>query len=676
MDRIDNLSNKRVYFRTLGLLLLFTIILVNYKNSIQPISAISLANTMTNIDSDQFLSRGLIFDVLYFIFVILSIHCLWALIITISAQINSASSTLNKDLTWFSIFLLHITFSIGINSYYFTTSLTSYLRESILSTPTFLVTALVLIIYLFINALVRTFKTRYLILLCTFTAFTFTYPFIISSSAKRLNLESKDIIIIGIDGLRPDHLEYEGADKSLAPFINTIVNQSFLYKNTYTPLGRTYVAWMSVLTGQYPVNNKVRFNLAPPEYTTSPLPLTNLLRKEGYISTYAIDERRFNQIDLNYGFDNLVGPKIGAADALLSSLADLPYVNILLKHPYSKYLFPYQYGNRAYGKAYDPEVFNNDIINNLNFKKPNFLAVHYCLLHWPYSSKNFIQKNSDSWDGNYNHFMYKEMLKKVDQQVADLFNKLKSSGMLENSVIYMLSDHGESFKLKKDNHQKENLITELPSQKSWGHGTNILDQEQSRVLLAKLRFKNNKIVNKKLKFNDLYSLVDILPSINKDLGSPIVDTTKFDGYILPNTIPVKEKTNNERFLFVESSLPVKSINKSFIDKDDVLSETSSYYEVKSNGQAYMRFDDYNRLIANKQRSIYFRDLQLTMSPDYEDLIIYNRNTNTVESESSFIEKDLIIKPLKLLCEHYKGDVGFDPYNKCEIESNILIDEEK
>jgi hypothetical protein len=655
--------------------LLFTIILVNYRNSIQPISAISLANTMTNIDVEQFISKGLIFDFLYFTFVILATHCFWALIITISSQNVNASSLLNKDLTWFSIFLLHITFSIGINSYYFTTSLTSYLRESIFSTPFFLVTALALIIYLIVNALLKIFKTHHLITLLIVLTLIFIYPLTINNT-KRLDVAKKDIIIIGIDGLRPDHLQYEGADKSLAPFINNIVNQSFLYKNTYTPLGRTYVAWMSILTGQYPVNNKIRFNLAPPEYTISPIPLTNSLKNEGYSSTYAIDERRFNQIDLNYGFDNLVGPKIGAADAFLSSLADLPYVNILLKHPFGKYLFPYQYGNRAYGKAYDPKMFNDDIISSLDFNKPNFLAVHYCLLHWPYSSKSFIQSPPSSWNGNYNHFMYKQMLSKVDKQVEDLFNKLKSNGMLENSVIYILSDHGESFKLKGDYQKKEKLITELPSQKSWGHGTNILDQEQSRVLLSKVRFINNEIVNKKIEFNDLYSLVDVLPSINGDLGSPIVDTSKFDGYILPNTIPVKEeKINNERFVFVESSLPVKSINKSFIDKDDVLSETSSYYEVKSNGQAYMRLDDYVRLIAKKQRSIYIGNLQLTIAPDYEDLIIYNRHTKTAEPESSFKEKKLIIRPLQLLCEHYKNDIGFDPYNKCKTNFDILIKDE-
>ncbi|GIU06443.1 hypothetical protein TUM4261_09970 [Shewanella sp. c952] len=397
--------------------------------------------------------------------------------------------------------------------------------------------------------------------------------------------------------------------------------------------------------------------MAPPELINKTIPFVKALNKDGYHTTYAMDERRFNQIDESYGFKSTAGPKIGAADAFISSFSDFPYINVLLNHPYSDVIFPYLNNNRAYGKSYSPSAFNKETIYKLNPNKANFLSVHFCQLHWPYTSSDFIEQDSTKWKGNYSHFMYKSMLTKVDKQIENFFEDLKRLNYLNNSIVYVISDHGEGFKLG------ENLNTlgtaASPSLQSWGHGTNVLDQKQTKVLLARVQFKNSKAINKPGIIDGLFSLVDILPTINKELNLKLPVT--FDGIPLPNK---ESNVVKERFVFVESSLPSKAMNASFIDEKKVVSEVGKNYVVRSSGEAVMKPSDYISLLARKQRSVYYRDYQLALLPKLSSLVFMdftNNSVRVIEDE----ENDLQIhKMLMSLCLFYKGDFGFDKMNRC------------
>lgn len=46
--------------------------------------------------------------------------------------------------------------------------------------------------------------------------------------------------------------------------------------------------------------------------------------------------------------------------------------------------------------------------------------------------------------------MYQSLLRKLDVQFQDFMDKLKKQGMLENALVFIFSDHGESFKLVTD----------------------------------------------------------------------------------------------------------------------------------------------------------------------------------------------------------------------------------
>jgi hypothetical protein len=201
-----------------------------------------------------------------------------------------------------------------------------------------------------------------------------------------------DVVLLGVDGVRPDHLGfYNGLQPSLTPTLDALLHECVVFLNAWTPLARTYPSWLSILTGQTPANHGGIFNLIAPDETRRASTLGHRLADKGYHRLYAIDETRFSNLDGSYGFDQMVAPAIGAADFLLGSVSDIPLVNLLAGTPIARWLFPTVYMNRALKRTYRPEIFDRRLagaIRRFDPAKPLFLAVHFELPHWPYTWAN------------------------------------------------------------------------------------------------------------------------------------------------------------------------------------------------------------------------------------------------------------------------------------------------
>jgi len=309
--------------------------------------------------------------------------------------------------------------------------------------------------------------------------------------------ERPNIIIIGVDALRPDFLGYFGSHLNTVHF-DRFLNHAAVFSEALTPIARTYPAWVSILTGTYPKLTGVRFDLAGQVHFDLNQTLPSILRQQGYTTLFATDEVRFSNIDTQLGFDRLVTPPMGFNDFLLGTMNDFPMANLLVNTPLGRYLFPYSYGNRAAYVTYEPNTFLNLLRPTLEQKreKPLFLAVHLCLPHYPYSWASY--PNNNQFLNN-----YRSAIKRADLQVFDLLKMLKKNRLLEHSIVVLLSDHGEALELAGDrvteadlfipgHANKKQLIphfyppsvkTELVNQ-SAGHGTDVLGLSQYHSVLA------------------------------------------------------------------------------------------------------------------------------------------------------------------------------------------------
>ncbi|WP_394175092.1 sulfatase-like hydrolase/transferase [Thalassotalea litorea] len=660
----------RTFWRTFFILLCILLLMSVFKSQITPHSGLSILALLSHEKSAKYLNWQTLYDLAFFIIVVVTLHLVWAYLITISCK-GAYRKTLddgNRTLVWLIIVALHILFILSANSYFYPTSLLSIFRDSWISQPIVFIGLGAVLITLLSAGFIA--SKRYVQLVCWLSIIIFMgLPPNNSIFPYKSKSNKPNIIIIGLDGLRPDHLypnDLKKYDHRLMPRLEEFLENSYLYKNSYTTLPRTFVAWYSLFTSQYPNQTGARFNLSPPKYFSKKLPLLDTLKSQGYNTVYAIDERRFNAIDQSYGFDHTTGPKIGVMDHVLTKASDTPILNLLGNQRFGKYLLPYVFLNRAKGTTYDPILFNNQTLNSLSDTKPNFLSIHFCLLHHPYTSKDFFTPNKAYWHGNYSYFMYLSLLEQLDLQFAHMMIQLERHGYLDNAQVFVISDHGDSFKLSDDRLiPKRDSASQQVNVDSYGHGTNVLDQTQARIILAHQKYSNGIPLHNGTIYSGIQSIIDIMPSIYDALKLPT--PKEIDGQPLPQH---PSQVDNERYVFVDSSKPVKSIDTSMVDTKKVFSESVGAYTAASDGQMQLTQSAYLKFIGLQQRSLYFQNWQLAFIPELDDLILVDLN----EKQWRFLAKERETMPFRdmyiKLCEHYQEEISLSDNKICSDTSSI------
>ncbi|QBF83250.1 DUF229 domain-containing protein [Shewanella maritima] len=436
--------------------------------------------------------------------------------------------------------------------------------------------------------------------------------------------------------------------------------------NTYTPAGRTFVSWTSTLTGTYPITHNARFNLTEMSKVDRSLAFPQQLSSIGYQNIWAQDERRFNNIDESFGFDIIVGPPADAAEFIVSGLNNIPLFSLFLNQTSIRSFFPYIYNNRSAWWTYQPYAFIEQLlgtIDSVNSEKPIFLATHLTLPHWPFkSAKLTYLEDHEFIKDRAEEYLYLTMLKQSDEQFAQLLNGLADRGILQNSVVVLLSDHGESFGGKDDGPQGR-ISSATFETNSLGHGTNVLSHSQFKVVAAVRSFSNG-VVIPAIDPKSTYSLVDIIPSLANILEIKVDHT--FDGKPF-------HQVSEDRAIFLESSLNPLVLSAGKLEVIQTLAKGLNFYTVDESGKVIIKPEIFDSSIAAKQRSIIKGNYQLAAFPDMEDeLIFVDLETNYWQPASTVKDKVKIRTLFFALCDFYETDVSSGLFESCQ-EPEIFLE---
>ena len=431
--------------------------------------------------------------------------------------------------------------------------------------------------------------------------------------------QKPNIILIGIDSLTPLHMQHH---PGALPILETLLSQSTVFTNTITPLARTFPAWTSVLTAKYPVNSGARFNLTAFEQVETRATLANVLKAQGYTTIYAQDERKFNNIDEHFGFDRTVGPKAGAAEFVLTKASDHPLANLALLSPWGKILFPFVALNRADHVHYDPDEFVDAIIDSLpaDARQPLFLASHFCLAHYPYTWRTQSRRNDDGTIESVDS-QHISALQYLERQIDGLLQALRVSGRLDNTILVILSDHGESLGyadghwISLQDHHNPHDVYETDGYAAFprgsgfsGHGTDTLDRTQYQSLLAFQGFGPQKAHFAASVDDRISSLVDVMPTVLGRLG--LVVPGNIDGVdLLAKRAPTETRTvpaeTGIRFLALTSIIGM--------DENALLRESKEYYDVDpESGRLVVKPGRYEDLVMTKDLAVHTEDWILAL----------------------------------------------------------------
>jgi arylsulfatase A-like enzyme len=444
----------------------------------------------------------------------------------------------------------------------------------------------------------------------------------VGSGETKSSRTQPDVILLGVDGVIQGHMGYyNGFEVSLTPALDGLFEHALAFHHAWTPLARTFPAWLTILTGQYPSTHGGIFNLINPGNVRHEDTLAHQLGAQGYHRIYAIDETRFSNIDEAYGFDRLVSPPMGASDFLIGTLADIPLVNLLASTALGRWFFPTLYMNRALSKTYRPELFDREVaraVRSTDPRKPLFLAVHFELPHWPYTwfGHDAYQPESPPELASASPEYYHKALARADEQVGDLLSVLRDSGRLDHAIVFVFSDHGETFEKYEAEWtwRGRGDATGLIALNRNGHGTSVANASQNRIPFAVLAFGQG--LASRLEPNANVSLADIRPTLEEWLDLPDRGNSPREGRSLMKLIRAGHDPELEnRAVPVETGFSLPSMERGNPNAREALQAGSEYYEVTRQGRMVIRESWIPFLKSQKQRAALSGNWVLAAFPD-------------------------------------------------------------
>ncbi len=240
-------------------------------------------------------------------------------------------------------------------------------------------------------------------------------------NSKRLNA-----IVIMMESVRADKTSVHSADLATTPFLRELSERGVMVENMNAVLPRTANAWISVLTGTHGadllgVADWVRSNKEP-KFNSS---LARLLRPLGYKSAF------FTPTHLDVESDRAVVTGLG-----------FDKVSIDVDLDAKAWERPTSWGleDRA---MLEPAL--RWIKERRDAKESSLAVIMTNIGHTPY-------KMPSSWPAvdfpgvtNPQLENYLNCLRYIDQWTRELFDGLRAMGALDDTVIVILGDHGESF---------------------------------------------------------------------------------------------------------------------------------------------------------------------------------------------------------------------------------------
>lgn len=298
-----------------------------------------------------------------------------------------------------------------------------------------------------------------------------------------------NVILITLDTTRADHLSCYGYSRKTSPHLDELADRSLVFLNGISPSSWTIPAHASLFTGLLPSQHGAISREDKGISSGYPLPpydfvIARLLRK--------------------YGF-NTAG---------------------FVSGPFLKSAFGFSQGFNTYGDewvGFDRRA--NDLNKEMerwlkdNYLSPFFLFINYFDPHAPYNPPQYYDSPfKDRYERNIDFIsfqpdsiakgeieplrgddlaraidLYDTEILFTDHYLGELFRQLEDYGLLEDSLIIITADHGESF--------GENGV--------WGHG-GIFIESQVRVPLiihCPSRIKSPKKIVRQVQTTSLYSTV-------------------------------------------------------------------------------------------------------------------------------------------------------------------------
>lgn len=295
-----------------------------------------------------------------------------------------------------------------------------------------------------------------------------------------MQAETPNIILLTIDTLRPDRVGCYGSERPLTPNIDRLAAQGLRFTTAITGGSWTQAAFPTILTSSYA---SMYGGCLGPLAAARPDPIA-ALAGHGYTTAGFSTSPLLSQA---YGYDrsfqHFVDLEPFVKDPVLRSLKGGQW---LLRQP-AVHMIAQRLGRRLRPAAlYAPADRVTDAVCDWlqSAGSPFFIWAHYMDVHWPYHLEENLTTPAAvaqawrdlehlyraNWHGatitaaqrtRYIE-LYEQAVSYTDAQIGHLLQCLEERGLAGNSIVVIVSDHGEEFlEHGRWGHWENNLYDEI-----------------------------------------------------------------------------------------------------------------------------------------------------------------------------------------------------------------------
>ncbi len=261
-----------------------------------------------------------------------------------------------------------------------------------------------------------------------------------------------NLFLITLDTLRPDHLNIYGYSRKTSPAISELAKDSFVFDNAFTVATNSGPSHATMLTGLYPLQHGLMDNgqAIKPNIPT----LAGILKERGYETSGFVGYHALNdESGLDKGFQNFEFIPIASHDHDEKDLEDdfkgfeavKNWLSSKVQEEKKAPFFVWMHVQNIH-ESYDPPPPYNTLFRDISPPQPlkgfrgefDIRCVNDMAYAWrkgilpPEMKEEVIA-------------LYDGEIRLVDDQLKQIFEILKSSGAYDETVIVILSDHGEIF---------------------------------------------------------------------------------------------------------------------------------------------------------------------------------------------------------------------------------------
>jgi len=259
-------------------------------------------------------------------------------------------------------------------------------------------------------------------------------------------VDQPNILLIGVDTLRADHLGCYGYARATSPNIDALARQGTLGEQFFCAGIPTHPSFTTLLTGQHPITHGIVAQAPKTDLAKEAPFLSRLFLEEGY-TTCAVDNLGQQRLWFHRGFEYYIDP----------SLRHILPIDVTCEEQNARAI--------PWLRAHADEPF--------------FMFIHYWDPHWPLTpparhrnlfyqgnpvdphnhaldewwSQPLGQMARDTWlrrrdgvvtDPAYVEALYDQEIRHLDDGVGELLSALDDLGLAESTLVILLGDHGES----------------------------------------------------------------------------------------------------------------------------------------------------------------------------------------------------------------------------------------